>query len=83
MRLLGKIIGYSLWIGAGILMFWFWLMAMTKWLGFIGLILAFILSPGLVIFPAIFWVVEGIFPTFYFIVWGIGIVGLVIASVFD
>ncbi|MCH8305266.1 MAG: hypothetical protein IIB94_09090 [Candidatus Marinimicrobia bacterium] len=64
-------------------MFWFWLMAMNKWLGFIGVILAFILSPGLVIFPVIFWVVEGIFPTFYFIVWGIGIVGLVIASVFD
>jgi len=81
MRTIGKIIGYLLWIGAGVLMFIFWLIAMSKWLGFIGIILAFVLSPGLVIFPIIFWIVEGVFPSFYFIVWGIGIVGLIIASV--
>jgi len=81
MRTIGKIIGYILWIGAGILMFIFWLMAMSKWLGFLGTILAFILGPGLVIFPIVFWIVEGAFPAFYFIVWGIGIVGLIIAGV--
>ncbi|PIV44980.1 MAG: hypothetical protein COS25_02325 [Candidatus Nealsonbacteria bacterium CG02_land_8_20_14_3_00_37_10] len=81
MRTIGKIIGYILWIGAGILMFIFWLMAMSKWLGFLGTILAFILAPGLVIFPIVFWIVEGTFPAFYFIVWGIGIVGLIIAGV--
>jgi hypothetical protein len=77
----GKIIGYLLWIGAGILMFIFWLMAMSKWLGFLGTILAFILAPGLVIFPLVFWIVEGVFPAFYFMVWGIGIVGLIIAGI--
>lgn len=81
MRTIGKIIGYLLWIGAGTLMFIFWLMAMSKWLGFLGTILAFILAPGLVIFPLVFWVVEGVFPTSYFMVWGIGIVGLIIASI--
>lgn len=81
MSTIGKIIGYILWVGAGILMFIFWLMAMSSWLGFLGTILAFVLAPGLVIFPIIFWIVEGVFPTFYFIVWGIGIVGLVIAGV--
>lgn len=81
MRTIGKIIGYLLWIGAGILMFIFWLIAMSKWLGFLGTILAFILAPGLVIFPLVFWIVEGVFPTFYFVVWGIGIVGLIIAGV--
>lgn len=80
MRSIGKIIGYILWIGAGLLMFVFWLSAMSHWLGFLGTILAFVLSPGLVIFPIIFWIVEGVFPTFYFLVWGIGIVGLVIAG---
>ena len=83
MRTIGKIIGYLLWIGAGILMFIFWLMAMSKWLGFLGTILAFILAPGLVIFPLVFWIVEGVFPTFYFMVWGIGIVGLIIAGIFS
>jgi len=56
-------------------------MAMSKWLGFFGVILSFILAPGLVIFPLVFWFVEGVFPTFYFIVWGIGIVGLIIAGI--
>lgn len=61
-------------------MFIFWLMAMSKWLGLLGTILAFVLSPGLVIFPIVFWIVEGVFPAFYFIVWGIGIVGGIIAG---
>lgn len=81
MRTIGKTIGYLLWIGAGILMFIFWLMAMSSWLGFFGTILAFVLAPGLVIFPLVFWIVEGVFPTFYSIVWGIGMVGLIIAGV--
>lgn len=81
MKTIGKIIGYLLWIGAGILMFIFWLSAMSKWLGFFGAILAFIFSPGLVIFPIIFWIVEKVFPVFYFIVWGIGIVGLIIVGI--
>jgi len=79
-RTIGKIIGYLMWIGAGILMFIFWFIAMSKWLGFLGSILAFIIAPGLIIFPIIFWIVEGVFPAFYFIVWGIGIVGLIIAG---
>ena len=81
MRTIGKVIGYLIWIGAGILMFIFWFMAMSKWLGLLGTILAFVLSPGLVIFPIIFWIVEGVFPAFYFIVWGVGIVGLIIAGI--
>lgn len=80
MRTIGKVIGYLMWIGAGILMFIFWLMAMSKWLGFIGVVLAIVLTPGLVIFPVVFWIVEGVFPAFYFIVWGVGIVGLIIAG---
>jgi len=81
MRTMGKVIGYILWIGSGILMFIFWFSAMKMWLGFLGVILAFVLSPGLVIFPIIFWIKEGVFPAFYFIVWGIGLVGLFIAGI--
>ena len=81
MKTIGIIIGYLISIGAGILMFIFWLMAMSKWLGFIGVILAIVLTPSLVVFPVIFWIVEGVFPSFYFIVWGVGVVGLIIAGV--
>lgn len=81
MRTIGKTIGFTLAIGAGILMFIFWFSAMEKWLGILGIILSFVLSPGLVIFPIIFWLVEHVFPTFYFIVWGIGMLGAIIAGV--
>jgi hypothetical protein len=80
MKTIGKVIGYLMWIGAGILMFIFWLMVMSKWLGLLGTILAFVLAPGLVIFPIVFWIVEGVFPAFYFIVWGVGIVGMIIGG---
>jgi len=82
MRSIGKIIGYIMWIGALVLMFIFWFVAMSKWLGFLGGMLAFIIAPGLVIFPIIFWLVEGVFPSFYFIVWGVGIVGYIIVGLY-
>jgi len=81
MKTIGKVIGYLILIGSGILMFIFWLMAMSSWLGLLGTILAFVLCPGLVIFPIVFWIIEGVFPAFYFIVWGVGIAGLIIASI--
>ena len=80
MRTIIKIVGYIIWIVSGILMFIFWISAMSKWLGLLGTIIALILSPGLIIFPMVFWIVEGVFPVFYFIMWGIGIIGLIITS---
>ena len=81
MRAIGKVIGTAMYIISGILMFIFWLVAMKMWLGFLGIILAIFLCPGLVIFPIIFWIVEGVFPTMYFLMWGLGILGLIIAGV--
>ena len=80
MRPIGKIIGYLMAIGAGILMFLSWVAAMGKWLGLSGTILAFVLSPLVAIFPIIFWIVEGVFPGLYFKVWVTGIVGAIIAG---
>jgi len=53
---------------------------MTKWLGTLGSILAFVISPGFIIFPAIYWYVEGHFPTLYFILLGVGIVCMIISG---
>ena len=80
MKSIERIIGYILWIGSGLLMLGFWFSAMVDWLGIFGYILAIFLSPGIVIFPIVFWIVEGVFPTFYFLVWGIGIVGMIIGG---
>ena len=81
MRAIGRVIGMAMYIISGLLMFIFWIGAMKMWLGFFGVFLAFILCPGLVIFPIVFWIVEGVFPTSYFLIWGIGILGIVIAGV--
>jgi hypothetical protein len=81
MRLLGKIIGYAMWLTSGILLFIFWFVAMNHWLGGLGSILSFVLSPGLGIFPIVFWIVEGVFPVMYFVIWGIGIIGLIITAI--
>jgi hypothetical protein len=51
---------------AGVLQYVFWFVAWADWLGVIGVILGFILTPSVVIFPIIYWIVEGDFPTLYF-----------------
>lgn len=81
MRKIVHVFGTFLWIVSGILMFIFWFAAMNKWLGFFGSLIAVVVAPGLVVFPIVFWIVEGIFPLNYFIIWGVGVIGLIIAGV--
>lgn len=80
MKKIFRVLGAIMWIGAGIFMFLFWFGAMTKWLGFFGSVLAILIAPGLVVFPVIFWIVEGVFPVVYFSIWGLGIAGMIIAG---
>ena len=80
MRSIGITIGYIMTMGAGLLMFGFWLNALHDWWGIFGVIIGFLIAPGAVIFPLIFWIVEGVFPTFYFLVWGIGVIGMFIGG---
>ena len=51
----------------GVLQLIFWFLAWANWLGVIGVILGIFLTPGVVIFPIIYWIVEGVFPTVYFV----------------
>lgn len=80
MRRILRVVGMIMWIGAGIFMFFFWFVAMSEWLGCFGSFLAVSIAPGLVIFPIIFWIVEGFFPVTYFAIWGLGILGMIIFS---
>ena len=80
MKQIFKVIGAIMYFGAGLFMFIFWFGAMTNWLGCFGSVLALICCPGLVIFPIIFWIVEGVFPVVYFTIWGLGIAGMIIAG---
>jgi len=51
---------------AGVLQLIFWFVAWAKWLGGLGVILGIFLTPGVLIFPIIYWIVEGVFPNVYF-----------------
>ena len=57
----------------GVLQYIFWFVAWAKWL---GVILGFLFTPGVAIFPIIYWVVEGEFPTLYFVLMFAGWFGL-------
>lgn len=82
MKNLIKILGYILSFGSGILMLLFWLDFLIKWVGvFWGVIIGIFISPAIVIFPFLFWIIEGIFPVFYFLLWGIGIVGMFLMGI--
>jgi len=52
-----------------------WLFYVRVWMGWTswGLLIGILSTPGVVIFPALYWIVEGDFPVGYFIVWGVGI----------
>ena len=61
---------------AGVLQLIFWFVAWAKWLGGLGVIIGIFLTPGVVIFPIIYWIVEGVFPAVYFALMFAGWFGL-------
>jgi hypothetical protein len=80
-RIVLRILGVFTFVAAGILGFIFWVTAMHRWLGAVGVLLSFVLAPGALVFPFVFWWVEGAFPIEYFAFWALGVIGLASASV--
>jgi hypothetical protein len=76
------------WIATSLaLLFYYW-QTLTHWFGgFIGTILVFLTSPGVLVFPLIYWFVQGAFPVFYFELLGLclltGIGGVALLSMGD
>ena len=69
-------VGVLITLVAGVLQLIFWFVAWANWLGAFGVILGIFLTPGVVIFPIIYWIVEGVFPTVYFVLMFAGWFGL-------
>lgn len=44
------------------------------WLGVFGALIGLLTTPGAIIFPFVYWVAEGAFPTAYFATWTTSIV---------
>lgn len=73
-------IGYGIFAIAGI---WMWIaeiIAFARWWDLVGILVAVFIPPIAALFPLIFWIKEGVFPILYFVVWGAGILGMVLAS---
>jgi hypothetical protein len=68
MKKILKIIGRFFETASGVLLLIFWFIAMTKWLGPWGGVLAIVAFPAMVVFPIVFWIVERVFPVNYFII---------------
>jgi hypothetical protein len=83
MKKLTSSIGGILILISGAITWIFMMLALIQWWGLLGFIASFIFTPGVVVFPFIYWVVENQFPTTYFIAWGVGVVGLIIMAASD
>jgi len=82
MKKLTSSLGGLMLLASGIVTWLFMMFTLIAWWGgALGLFASFMLTPGVVIFPIVFWIVENQFPVNYFIAWALGIVGLVIMAV--
>lgn len=75
-----RVIGGVVFFVAGILMFIIELFWFNYWWGTPGLLGGIFVPPLAAAFPFIFLVKEGAFSLFYFGLWGIGIIGALLAS---
>jgi hypothetical protein len=71
-----KNIGQLMWWGSGIILWFFMMSSFYGWWDIWGVIAAFLLAPGVILFPIIYWVKEGVFPVMYFVIWFIGVLGI-------
>lgn len=72
-------IGYTIFALAGIVMFGLEIYWFLIWWDLIGVVVAVFVPPLAALFPFIYWIKVGVFPLFYFIIWAIGILGMIIA----
>jgi hypothetical protein len=60
---------------AGLILFFYYWMVLCGWLGRgLGTLVAVFVAPGVVVFPFVYWVIQGAFPIFYFELLGVCLV---------
>ncbi len=75
-----KGLGQLLTFVSGSILWIFFVGILMDWIGvFIGFILGMLFSPGVAIFPLVYWFIEGVWPpTAYFILYGLGWLGVIL-----
>ncbi len=67
-------------IGVGFSLCLLYWMALTDWLGgFFGTIVAILTVPGMIVFPIIYWFVEGAWPIMYLVFCAIEVIIILVA----
>jgi hypothetical protein len=81
-----KLIGglfFAIWLLASAVLFFYYWAILTHWFGrILGTVVALCAAPGVFVFPLIYWLVQGAFPTFYFELLGVCFVGIVVGAAF-
>jgi len=65
--------------GFGMVVYWGYVAYLYEWKGVIGFLIGIVTTPGVVIFPVIYWVIEDSFPLRYFLGMGIALVSFYLA----
>jgi hypothetical protein len=65
---------------SGAYIFFFYLLKLFDWWGFWGVIGGIIVAPGALLFPFLFWFMEGYFPWMIFSVWAVGMLAMYAAG---
>ena len=78
-----KIIGTIVYWISGIILFLVWMGTWVEWFrsifgvilgNIIGFHVGLMTSPGILIFPLLYWLIEGELPLWYFFLWAIGLI---------
>jgi hypothetical protein len=84
MKSVAKLFGglfFMAWLVASFALFFSYWDVLTNWLGgVLGTVVALFAAPGVFVFPLIYWVARGAFPTFYFELLGVCVVSAVFAG---
>jgi hypothetical protein len=70
---------FAVWLLASLVLFFYYWHVLIAWLGgVLGTFVAVFLAPGAYVFPLIYWLIQGRFPTLYFELAGVCLVSAII-----
>ena len=76
-----KVLGYIIFFGSGLYLYVMSLIFYYSLWDLLGLIIAIVVFPAVEIFPIVSWIITKQFPWVLFLIWGIGWIGMILASV--
>ena len=79
---LGDAVGigaFGVFVLTALWMLYLWITTIAAWMGWPGVILGVVTAPCAVLFPVVYWYVEGVFPVTEFAVWGVGVAGITVS----